>query len=73
MNLILEGLTLMLVGMGTVFIFLSLLVIVVNTCSKTINRFWPETPEIVSPPNTNDDATLIAVISSAIQQYKKKR
>lgn len=71
MSELISGLSLMLVGMSTVFCFLTLLVICINISSKIISRFWPE--EITSTQQStsaNDD--IIAVITAAIHQYRNK-
>lgn len=71
MNELISGLSLMLVGMSTVFCFLTLLVICINIASKIINRFWPE--EITSTQHSttaNDD--VIAAITAAVHQYRNK-
>lgn len=56
---------LMLLGMGTVFVFLSLLVIGVIVMSTIINKF--SKPEIIPPPHTptTPDAEIAAVAASA--------
>jgi len=73
MNELTDGLMLMLIGMGTVFCFLTLLVFCVTFASKLINRFWPE---LLPHEERNDDTVspaVLAVITSAIHQYRKKR
>ncbi len=74
-----QGLSLMIVGMGTVFIFLSLLVFCITVSSKFLNRFWPESPSTHADSITTDssqveanDEALVAVITSAVHQYRKK-
>jgi oxaloacetate decarboxylase gamma subunit len=67
-----EGLVLMLIGMSTVFLFLSLLVILISLSSKVITRFWPEEVETPATKTAQEDDTLIAVIATAIHQYRKK-
>ena len=72
MNELMSGLSLMLVGMSTVFCFLTLLVICINISSKVINRFWPEelTSTEASAKTTNDD--VVAAITAAVHQYRNK-
>ncbi len=62
-----QGLELMLVGMGTVFTFLTLLVFCSIAMSKLVSRFSPSPDQIVM-----DDARLISVISAAISARRKK-
>lgn len=65
-ELIFEGLTLMLVGMGTVIAFLTILVIMMTLMSRLIMRFQ-SAPVTVDP---SDDE--IAAISAAVAQHRKK-
>lgn len=72
MNELSDGLMLMLIGMGTVFCFLTLLVICISLSSRILNRLWPEeVPAPTQVPAKQDD-TLVAVITSAVHQYRKK-
>lgn len=76
-NLMTEGFNLMLMGMGFVFSFLTLLVIATTLMSKIILRF--SKPELVAKPNlpvastsTQDKNTeLIAAISAAIHLHRQ--
>lgn len=75
MNELISGLSLMLVGMTTVFCFLTLLVICINISSKVINRFWPEalsSTESTTQRNTSTDDEVVAAITSAVHQYRNK-
>ncbi len=78
-----QGLELLLFGMGTVFFFLTLLVIVTSAMSQLVLRYAPapvvqerRSPVVSSPeaiPTTiADDTQLVAVISAAIQQYRSR-
>ena len=72
-TLIEQGLDLMLYGMGTVFVFLTLLVIVTVTMSSIIQRWLPDDDaEIVPPPATNFgvDEHIVAVITAAIAKHR---
>jgi len=71
MNELLSGLSLMLVGMATVFCFLTLLVLCINISSKVINRFWPEELPTTQRSAASDDE-VIAAITSAVHQYRNK-
>jgi oxaloacetate decarboxylase gamma subunit len=59
-----QGITLMLVGMGTVFVFLTMLVLGMSTMSAIVMRF--------SRSSTDDDASdeEIAAITAAIAQHR---
>ena len=71
-----SGIELMLIGMGIVFAFLALLVVLVNIMTSVIQRFFPETPIVVASPTSastsHTDAGIIAVISAAVHQYRNK-
>ena len=70
------GLELMAFGMGTVFVFLTLLVLVTASMSWLVQRFAPEphpthdTPTLVSG---DPSPQLLAVISAAIHQHRRIR
>lgn len=68
-ELLSSGIELMLVGMGIVFTFLSMLVVFINGMSSLIQRFFPETPIVAQQ---GDDPRMIAAISAAVHQYRKK-
>lgn len=67
------GIELMLIGMGIVYGFLAMLVVAINSMSALVTRFFPDTP--VNHPALGsqlDDPGIIAAISAAVQQYRKK-
>lgn len=71
-----QGVDLMLFGMGTVFVFLTVLVIATTIMSSLVQRFFPE-PEPVAPvagpaPTGVTDPKLLAIIKAAIEQHRKK-
>jgi oxaloacetate decarboxylase gamma subunit len=65
-SLIDEGLKLMLVGMGTVFVFLTALVIVTTLMSRLVMRFQPK---LIASGITDEE---VAAISAAITQHRRK-
>lgn len=69
-NLIFEGLQLMLIGMGMVFVFLSILVL----CTSAMQRFISdEMPTLKSGIDTaQPTADEVAAISSAIHSFRHK-
>lgn len=75
-NLLEQGASLMLYGMGTVFVFLTLLIMTTHIMSWAILRFFPEVPSNIEPKSIeytgSGDQTPIAVISAAIHHYRKK-
>ena len=64
-----ESLTLLVVGMGTVFIFLTLLVVVLQL-SASYFASWPDDEEDTPPPNQGADDQLIeiAIALAAIER-----
>jgi len=77
-NYITEGLKFMLLGMGAVFSFLFLLVYVLKLQEKIFTKFFPEKEKKVTPKTpvvtktTNDDSQVVAAITAAITDFKKK-
>ncbi len=69
-----SGIELMFAGMGIVFLFLTMLVIVINVMSNLIQRYFPEEPVAnISIPvvkNSATDKSHIAAITAAIHQYR---
>ncbi len=63
-----QGLTLMLVGMGTVFAFLMILVVAMSAMSSIVQRMTPE------PSLADADATAqeVAAITAAIAQHRNR-
>ena len=60
-----QGVTLMLVGMGTVFVFLSLLVMGMSAMAGIIKRLTP-----VAEQGVSDEE--VAAITAAITQHRNK-
>jgi oxaloacetate decarboxylase gamma subunit len=71
-----SGVELMIIGMGIVFAFLAMLIVMVNLMTFVIQRFFPEHPMIATTPasasTTHTDAGIIAAITAAVHQYRKK-
>ncbi|WP_419831591.1 OadG family protein [Endozoicomonas atrinae] len=81
-DLISEGSSLMLFGMGFVFLFLTLLVLVTSLMSKIIDRYFQEPapsgasnriPVNRQPSSSNDQGELVAAISAAIKMHRTKK
>jgi oxaloacetate decarboxylase gamma subunit len=68
-ELINEGLTLMLAGMGTVFVFLTVLVIAMTLMSRLVSRFQPARGA-ANAANAGDDE--IAAIAAAITEHRRQ-
>ena len=78
-DLLTEGISLMLFGMGFVFLFLTSLVLVTSLMSKTINRYFQEpflasSSSVANYPTNNpaEDEELVAVIGAAIRMHRDR-
>ncbi len=60
-----QGVTLMLVGMGTVFVFLTLLVIMMTVMAQVVKRLTPAVEEDVSDEE-------VAAITAAIARHRNR-
>lgn len=65
-DLISQGLTLMLAGMGTVFVFLTTLVVAMTIMSRFLLWLHP----VVKEPGITDDE--VAAIGAAIAAHRRK-
>lgn len=78
-ELLLEGVELMLFGLGFVFLFLILLVGAIRVMSRLIELFAPHTPvpvatkSSVRPAIQQPDGEVLAAIQSAINQHRARR
>ncbi|MEH6585952.1 MAG: OadG family protein [Halioglobus sp.] len=78
-DIVAQGLELMLYGMGTVVVFLALLVIATTAMSSFVGRYFPEpqTPAVMGnkPASTgaapNDE--LVAAITAAVHQHRGRK
>jgi len=68
-ELIRQGLQLMALGMGTVFLFLSLLICVISLVSRIIQKHELKTEQATGTATASHD-DLVEVISAAVQQYR---
>jgi oxaloacetate decarboxylase gamma subunit len=74
-NLLAQGVELAIYGMGTVFVFLALLIIATQAMSSLISRLSPEKAPAAAGAETQsisalDQGRLVAVISAAIAQHR---
>ncbi len=72
-----QGVELMFTGMGIVFLFLVMLIGVVNLMAFCVVKFFPEEPAVptASVPSkapTNNTAAVTAAITAAVHQHKAK-
>jgi oxaloacetate decarboxylase gamma subunit len=75
-DLVSRGLELALIGMGTVFVFLTLLVFATGAMSRLVLRFAPEEPApsgATPAPAAGEDPELVAVIAAAIRLHRERR
>ncbi len=72
-NLILESVKFMVLGMSVVFTFLVLLIIIVNLQAKIIAKFFPEkAPAAPAATAKTDEAQHVAAIIAAVTEFRKK-
>jgi len=72
-NLILESVKFMVLGMTVVFAFLIILILVVNIQAKIIAKFFPEeTPTVPAAKAQTDEAHHVAAIIAAVTEFRKQ-
>jgi oxaloacetate decarboxylase gamma subunit len=76
-NLLNQGLELAMFGMGTVFVFLALLIVATRTMSLLVLKFQVETgaqtaSTVTQALVTPADGQLVAIVSAAITQHRNK-
>lgn len=69
-----QGFIIGFVGIIVVFLVLSLLILSVNLTSRLVRAFGLDLPEISSakPVQSSDNQTIKAVISAAVNKYRKR-
>lgn len=80
-ELLLEGVEIMLFGIGFVFLFLVLLVVAIRVMSRLIEFFAPPAPHVATPSSVvsakpvsqEPDASTLAAIQLAIHQHRARR
>lgn len=77
-DLLVEGVNLMLLGMGSVFLFLTVLILAVSGVSRLVAPFATDDSfqnlqrQPASTPTGKEQEETIAVISAAISRYRNK-
>jgi oxaloacetate decarboxylase gamma subunit len=77
-NLVSEALKFMALGMGIVFLFLTIMIFALKLQAKLIAKYFPEKPKEVKPswkpsPTDNvDEKNTIAAITAAIIHHNNK-
>jgi oxaloacetate decarboxylase (Na+ extruding) subunit gamma len=71
-NLVIEGFKFMGLGMGTVFVFLIIMIVCMNIMSSIIHKFFPE-PELKAAPTAapTDNKKITAAITAAIKHHRE--
>ena len=77
-NLMNEGLMLMIFGMGSVFVFLTLLVIFTTLMSCLLEKYdtkfgSSETEKDSGSTDSIDQDSLLVILTSAVHQYRSRR
>lgn len=73
-----QALELLIFGMGTVFVFLTLLVLAINLMSRFVQNYFPEPiaiephPQFAPRAESDYDPTTLAAIQAAIHQHRAK-
>ncbi len=80
-NLVVDGLKFMVLGMTTVYLFLLLMIFVLNIISKVVKKYYPtkklnpikirRRDVVASKPD--DNGALVAAIAASIQEFKKQK
>ena len=70
-ELVVQGLELMLVGMGTVFLFLTALVLATIAMSRLVARFTPAA--VIADTSDTVSSEEVAAISAAIATHRRNR
>jgi oxaloacetate decarboxylase gamma subunit len=69
-NLVFEGFKFMALGMGTVFAFLTLMILAMNLQSYIVHKFFPEPVAKPDSAAKSNNSAKVAAISAAITHHK---
>ena len=73
-DLTVEASKFMLLGMGTVFVFLSVMVLAVNMQSKLVNKFFPDAPKEPETGSTKSNVNnKAAAVTAAIIHHSQAK
>ena len=79
-GIVAQGVELMLYGMGTVVLFLTLLIVATTAMSRLLARYFPEAEPVPAQPGhravttpAGQDPNLVAAITAAIHQHRNRR
>ncbi len=73
-NLLFDGLKLMIVGMGFVYVFLIIMIYCMKLLQKVLEPFSGllEKPVPAAPAKSSDDDKIVAVAAAAVELFRKK-
>jgi oxaloacetate decarboxylase gamma subunit len=69
-----EGIKFMFLGMGTVFLFLTVLIVLMNVMSAVLHKLFPETIPVVPGEEKQkqaDNKKIVAAITAAVIHHRK--
>lgn len=80
-SLLSQGLSLLVYGMGTVYVFLAILVLVTKTMSKVVARYFPQALEperkassrATPPSSAAVEPQILNAITQAVAQHRSKK
>lgn len=72
-NLVFEGFKFMVLGMGTVFSFLILMIGAMNLQSYIIGKFFPEPATVSSGGKTENKKAKIAAVTAAVMHHNNAK
>ena len=75
-DLVIEGLKFMVLGMGTVFVFLTIMIIVINIQAKIVDKFFPDVPveaEPITMTATSKKNKIAAIMGAILFQNQTKK
>jgi oxaloacetate decarboxylase gamma subunit len=70
-HLIEEGFKFMGLGMGTVFAFLIIMILVMQAMFKIVDKYFPEPKIADAVPAQKDNKKIVAAITAAIQHHRE--
>ncbi|WP_456431037.1 OadG family transporter subunit [Nitratifractor sp.] len=73
LHLVAESLKFMILGMGIVFVFLYLLVLLMRLQAYLIGRYFPGEPPAAPKHRDGDEAARVAAIVAAVAEHRRKR
>jgi len=73
-NLVIEGFKFMILGMGTVFAFLIIMIVCMNFMSNIIHKYFPEPQANADVPSSTqkDNKKIVAAITAAIAHHRRQ-